>query len=179
MGGGFGGAYCARALEKELRGSSHEIFLIDKNNYFVFYPLLIEAGTGNIEPRHAVVPIRPFLRNTHFHTGEVRQLDSQGRKISYEVPLINILREAEYDHLVVCLGSITRMIDIPGLREFAFEMKSLTDAVALRDRSIELCAIEFGRSTLNKDRDLVRRDRAESNNQVLRLSSRPERLHPL
>jgi NADH:ubiquinone reductase (H+-translocating) len=138
LGGGFGGAYCAKALEKEVRAVDCEIYLIDKRNYFVFYPLLIEAGAGNIEPRHAVVPIRPFLRKTHFHTGQLRNLDTAARKVFYDVPEIHHSREVEYDELVISLGSITRMIDIPGLRDHAFEMKSLTDAVALRDRSIEM-----------------------------------------
>src|SRR5438105_933802 len=70
LGGGFGGAYCARALEKCLGRFDLDICLIDRNNYFVFYPLLIEAGTGSIEPRHAVIPIwaagvapNPLIRN--------------------------------------------------------------------------------------------------------------------
>ena len=51
LGGGFGGAYCAQALERSLRGSDTEVVLIDRNNYFIFYPLLMEAGTGSLEPR--------------------------------------------------------------------------------------------------------------------------------
>jgi NADH dehydrogenase FAD-containing subunit len=60
VGGGFGGAYCAQALERRLRPGAAEVVLIDCYNYFIFYPLLIEAGSGSLEPRHAVVSIRDY-----------------------------------------------------------------------------------------------------------------------
>ena len=64
IGGGFAGAYCAQALEREARRHNMDVLLIDRHNYFVFYPLLVEAGTGSLEPRHAVVPLRKFARST-------------------------------------------------------------------------------------------------------------------
>lgn len=54
IGGGFGGAYCAQALAKRLGGDSARIHLIDRRNYSVFYPSLVEAGTGSLEPREFV-----------------------------------------------------------------------------------------------------------------------------
>ena len=57
LGGGFAGAYCAQALQRKARRET-DVLLIDRHNFFVFYPLLVEAGTGTIQPRHAVVPIR-------------------------------------------------------------------------------------------------------------------------
>ena len=71
LGGGFGGAYCAQALERRLGASDAEVLLIDRNNYFIFYPLLVEAGTGSLEPRHAVISIRSFLKRTIFRMAEV------------------------------------------------------------------------------------------------------------
>ncbi len=61
LGGGFGGAYAAMALNKILP-KDWEYTLIDRNNFLLFYPLLVEAGVGTIEPRHVVVPIRDFVR---------------------------------------------------------------------------------------------------------------------
>ena len=63
LGGGFGGAYCAQHLERMLRwrpdlADRVEIILIDRNNYFIFSPLLVETGTGSIQPTHAVVGLR-------------------------------------------------------------------------------------------------------------------------
>jgi len=138
LGGGFGGAYCARALEKALRPAEAEILLIDRRNYFVFYPLLVEAGTGSLSPRHAVVSIRTFLRSASFRMAEVLDVDFAARTLTCRAGATGETAQVAFDHLVVALGSVTRMPAVPGLAEFAFEMKSLADAVALRDRAIEL-----------------------------------------
>ncbi len=138
LGGGFGGAYCAQALERELRGVDCEIDLIDRNNYFAFYPLLIEAGTGSLEPRHAVVPIRAFLKRTRFRMAEVVAVDLARREVEFRLAGAERTERLGYDHLVLALGSVTRVPAVPGVREHAFEMKSLSDAVVLRDRAIRL-----------------------------------------
>ncbi|HXV77244.1 MAG TPA: FAD-dependent oxidoreductase, partial [Candidatus Polarisedimenticolaceae bacterium] len=62
VGGGFGGAYCARALERVPERDRLEVVLIDRKNYLLFYPLLVEAGIGTLEPRHVGTPLRSFLR---------------------------------------------------------------------------------------------------------------------
>jgi NADH dehydrogenase len=141
LGAGFAGAYCAQALERTLRGVDAEVVLIDRHNYFVFHPLLIEAGTGSLEPRHAVVPIRAFLRRADFLMAEIRTVDVEARTVAYQ--LVGDEREQTIaaDHLVIALGSVTRLpgaAAVPGLHEHGFEMKNLADAVALRDRAIEM-----------------------------------------
>ncbi|MFN0152554.1 MAG: NAD(P)/FAD-dependent oxidoreductase [bacterium] len=138
LGGGFGGAYCARALEKSFRPGAAEIFLIDRRNYFVFYPLLVEAGTGSLSPRHAVVSIRSFLRTAQFRMAEALDVDFAGRSLTCRAGATGEKAHVPFDHLVIALGSVTRMPAVPGLSEFGFEMKSLADAVALRDRAIEM-----------------------------------------
>ena len=145
LGGGFGGAYCAKQLERLLGDRPCEVFLIDRRNYFIFYPFLIEAGTGGIEPRHAVIPLRQFLRKSHFHTGEIEFVDTAARKLYDRLPGTDTVREVRYDQLVIAVGSTTRMPNIPGLRDYAFEMKSLIDAISLRDRAIQM--LELAEST--------------------------------
>ena len=144
VGGGFGGAYCAQALEGRLRRLGDrardrgvEVVLLDRNNYFVFSPLLLEAGTGSLEPRHAVVSIRAFLRRTRFIMGRVVSVDRQRREVSYRLGDEGEVRRLDYDHLVLAVGSVTRLPEVPGLAEHGLEMKGLADAVALRDRAIE------------------------------------------
>jgi NADH:ubiquinone reductase (H+-translocating) len=137
VGGGFAGAYCAQALERKLRPEEAEITLIDRQNYFIFYPLLIEAGTGNVEPRHAVISIRSFLKRAIFRMGEVTTLDEKARQVVC-VSADGRPEAISYDHLVIALGSVTKLPNIPGLREHAFEIKSLPDAVGLRDHAIHL-----------------------------------------
>lgn len=135
LGGGFGGAYCARRLEKRLRPENAEITLVNRTNYFVFTPLLVEAGTGALEPRHAVVPLHGFLKRTRLLTAELTGIDLEQRTIRTET-FLGEQKEVAYDHLVIALGSVTRLPAVPGLREYAFGLKSLADAVALRDRAV-------------------------------------------
>jgi NADH dehydrogenase len=140
LGGGFAGAYCAQALERRTsRGEAH-ITLLDRQNFFIFSPLLIEAGTGSVEPRHAVVSIRSFLKRTRFRMVEVTGLDPARNEVAVLAPDGNEER-IPYDHVVVALGSVTRLPPVPGLVEHGFQIKSLADAVALRDRAIQLLEI--------------------------------------
>src|SRR5213083_2912840 len=86
LGGGYGGAYCARALERKHRRREAGITVIDRQNYFVIYPLLVEAGTGSVEPRHAVVSIRSFLRRGEFRMAEVTGIDSAAGEVVCRLP---------------------------------------------------------------------------------------------
>jgi NADH dehydrogenase len=136
LGAGFAGAYCAQALEKRLRGLNADVLLIDRHNYFVFFPLLIEAGTGSLEPRHAIVPIRAFLKRTDFLMTNVTGLDPAGKCMMAEID--GRPHHVPYDHLVIAIGSVTSTPPIPGVREHGWQIKSLGDAVNLRDRAIEM-----------------------------------------
>jgi NADH dehydrogenase len=141
LGAGFAGAYCAQALERRLRGTGASVTLIDRHNYFIFSPLLVEAGTGSLEPRHAVVPIRAFLKRTEFRMAEVIGVDLPRRELEHRLIGSDEAQRLRFDHLVVALGSVTRLPEeraVPGVRAHAFEIKSLADAVALRDRAIDL-----------------------------------------
>lgn len=138
LGSSFAGAYCAQALEKTLRGLEVEVLLVDRNNYFIFYPLLIEAGTGSLEPRHAVVSIRSFLRTAVFRMGEVLGFDLEHKIVRCRFAGLPEEQRVSYDHLVIALGSVTNLPPVPGLREYGYEVKSLADAVALRDRAIRM-----------------------------------------
>jgi len=138
VGGGFAGAYCAQALEKKISSRDTEVLLLDRNNYFVFSPLLIEAGVGEVEPRHAVVSIRSFLRKTEFRMAEVDRVDPSAQQVHYRLSGGTEPRVLDYDHLVIATGSVPRLPDVPGLLKYAHPLKSLVDAVALRDHILQL-----------------------------------------
>jgi NADH dehydrogenase len=138
VGGGFAGAYCAQALAREARRGRMDVTIVDRNNYFVFYPLLVEAGTGSLHPRHAVVSIREFTGDCAFRMGEVIDVDMRGQEVLVEAEETRERLRIPYDHLVLAPGSVTRLPDVPGLAEHAYQIKSLGDAVALRDRAIRL-----------------------------------------
>lgn len=135
-----------------------EVVLIDPRNYFIFYPFLIEAGTGALEPRHAVVSIREFLRRTTFVMGEVVGVNFDDSTISLTIPSPSSPTHAaiRFDQLVLAPGSDTLRPPVPGLREHAFEIKGLPDAVAMRDRAIRLLEIANSLSDPKARRSLLR-----------------------
>ena len=136
VGGGFGGAYCAQELQRRLRPGEAEVVLLDRNNYFVFHPLLVEAGIGSLEPRHVVVALRSFLERTRFVMAEVEGLDLGAREVLFRRPGSAQVDRMGYDQLVLSPGSVTRLPAVPGLAEHGFELKGMADAVRLRDRAI-------------------------------------------
>jgi NADH:ubiquinone reductase (H+-translocating) len=138
VGGGFGGAYCARGLVRAGVGREAEIVLVDRHNYFLFYPLLVEAGIGELEPRHVTVPIRAFLPGATFRMAEVQGVDFDRQEVIFQGLADLQPHRVRYDQLVIALGSVTQLPDVPGLRQHGFELKGLGDAVALRDRAIAL-----------------------------------------
>jgi NADH dehydrogenase len=141
LGAGFGGASCAAELGRRLP-KDVEVVVLDRNNYTLYYPLLIEAGVGTLEPRHVTVPLRAQAPKADFRMSEVLAVDLEARQVKYRVIGLEEEQSVHYDHLVFALGSVTRVPEnIPGLREFGFEMKALVDATALRDRGIRLLEV--------------------------------------
>ncbi|TWU19683.1 NAD(P)/FAD-dependent oxidoreductase [Allorhodopirellula heiligendammensis] len=135
LGGGFAGAYCVKQLEKSLRGVDVEITLVNEQNYFVFTPMLVEAATSALEARHVVVPLRGFLRTSRFVMARISSIDIAGKTVTTQ-PEFGSHVVLPFDHLVMSLGSVTSMPDVPGVHEFAFGLKTLADATVLRDRAI-------------------------------------------
>ena len=138
LGAGFGGMYAARHLQSLLRRyRKAHVTLIDRHNYFLMTPLLFEAGSGVLEPRHVVSPLRSLLRRVRFVQADVRGVDLDRRVVRatpahggepYDVP---------YDQLVVALGGVTNTAAIPGA-DRAMTFKSLSDAIRLRNHTIQL-----------------------------------------
>jgi NADH dehydrogenase len=135
VGGGFAGAYCVKRLGSLLRRRDVKVTLINHQNFFVFTPMLVEAATSALEPRHVVIPLRGFLRSSEFVMAKVEHIDLQSQVVKVQPEFGNQL-EFPYDHLVLAMGSVTRMPGVPGVREHAFGLKTLADATLLRDRAI-------------------------------------------
>jgi NADH dehydrogenase len=135
LGGGFGGFYTARGLEKRLR-RTHQITLVAAENYLLYTPLLPEAAAGALEPRHLVVPLRSALRRTRIVLGTVTTLDTAARTATVSPPEGTPFA-LPYDELVFALGSSTRMpVAVPGLAERAVGFKTLAEAIWLRNRML-------------------------------------------
>jgi NADH dehydrogenase len=132
-GGGFGGFYAARALERVLPAHSARVTLVNDANFMLYTPLLPGAAGATLDPRHVVVPLRTQLRRTDLLIGRVTGADPGARRL--DVTRIDGEPVAlAYDRLVVALGSVSRTLPIPGLAQHAVGLKSLADATALRNQ---------------------------------------------
>jgi NADH dehydrogenase len=132
-GGGFGGFYAARALERLLPSNSAEVTLVNEANFMLYTPLLPGAAGATLDPRHVVVPLRSQLQHTDLVIGEVTGGDPAHCTLGVK-RIDGEQIELGYDQLIVALGSVSRTLPIPGLAEHATGLKSLSDATALRNR---------------------------------------------
>jgi NADH dehydrogenase len=137
LGGGFGGLYTALHLEKRLRRSCNiEVTLVNRENFFLFTPMLHEVAAGDLDLTHIVNPVRKLLRRSQFFNGDIKSINLNERTVIATHADDNHDHELRYDYLVLALGSVTNFYNLPGLAENALTMKSLTDAILLRSRLI-------------------------------------------
>lgn len=137
LGGGFGGTYAAMELDK-LIGSNrdYQITLINRENFFLFTPMLHEVASGEVNVTDIVNPIRRLLRYVTFLQGDVTEIDLVNKKVSVKHCEGAEADEIGYDYLLLALGSATNFFNLPGLQEKALTMKSLKDAIDLRNAVI-------------------------------------------
>src|SRR3954452_12821495 len=134
-GGGFGGFYAARTLERILPANSTRVTLVSDVNFMLYTPLLPGAAAGTLEPRHVVVPLREALDRTDLRIGTVVGAEPDRDVVRVEA-LEGHVEELRYDQLVVAIGSVSRSMPVPGLAEHGLGFKSLPDAIELRNRLI-------------------------------------------
>ncbi|MGB0070734.1 MAG: FAD-dependent oxidoreductase, partial [Isosphaeraceae bacterium] len=153
LGGGFGGVYTARHLEKLCkRRADVEIVLVSRDNFLVMTPLLFEVCSGILDARHCSFPIRAFLRTTRFVEATVQGIDLQRRVVLLTAGGRG--GELAYDHLVLALGGMTNRGMIPG-SEHAFTFKTLADPFLLRNHMIERFERADVEPDLNRKRKLL------------------------
>jgi len=132
-GGGFGGFYAARALERLLPADSARVTLVNEANFLLYTPLLPGVTGATLDPRHVVVPLRSQLRRTALVIGRVTGAAPARRTVGVR-RIDGEQLELAYDQLIVALGSVSRTLPIPGLAEHGIGFKSLSDATALRNQ---------------------------------------------
>jgi len=147
-GGGFAGSYVARNLGR--RGAT----IVSTENFMLFTPMLPEAASGTLEPRHVVVPLRMMCPHADLILGRVVGHDSRGRRLQIETE--EQVFWLGYADLVVALGAVSRILPIPGLAEHALGFKSLGDAIHLRNHVLSrLEAAAASRAEAHRRRELT------------------------
>jgi NADH dehydrogenase len=130
-GGGYVGLYSALALQKRM-GRRVEIVLVAPESHMTYQPFLPEAASGSIEPRHVVVPLRTVLKGARIVNGLLKSVDHNARRATVQ-PIDGSDYEIPYDHIVLGLGSISRVLPVPGLAENAIGFKTVAEAIYLRN----------------------------------------------
>ena len=135
IGGGFGGVFAAKSLERLGRGKL-DVELVNANNYFVFQPLLPEVAASSIHSADAVVPLRQLLRRLQVRQAEVMGIDFEEKKVIVVQGARRVPVDLRYDELVIALGTGVDLKRFPGLPEHALTMKDLADAHRVRTHVI-------------------------------------------
>jgi NADH:quinone reductase (non-electrogenic) len=134
VGGGYVGLYTALGLQKLLRPDEAEITLITPESFMTYQPFLPEAASGNIEPRHVVVPLRSVLRRrVRLIVGTVTGIDHL-RRTAHVRSAGGEAYDVDYDIVVIGLGSVSRVLPVPGLAQRAVGFKTVTEAIYLRNQ---------------------------------------------
>ena len=126
IGGGFAGGYVARLLGR--RGAT----IVSPENFMLYTPMLPEAASGTLEPRHVVVPLRQMCPHAELLLARVTAIDEERRLATIE-RAHGGTDELHYEQLVVALGAVARSLPVPGLAEHALGFKDLADAIHLRN----------------------------------------------
>ncbi|MHB8469993.1 MAG: NAD(P)/FAD-dependent oxidoreductase [Gaiellaceae bacterium] len=141
LGGGLAGAYVARLLGR--RGAT----IVSPENFMLYTPLLPEAASGTLEPRHAVVPLRVMCPHAELVLGRVTAVGVGERTATVDTDAGS--RALRWDQLVIALGAVPRTVSVPGLAEHALSFKSLADAINLRNHVLR--ELEAADSTEDED----------------------------
>ncbi len=145
LGGGFAGAYVARLLGS--RGAT----IVSHENFMLYTPLLPEAASGTLEPRHTVVPLRVMCPQAELLLGDLTSVDLEARTATIETDAGPQL--VRWRELVLALGAVPRTVPVPGLREHALSFKSLPDAINLRNHVLR--RLEAADSALDEESRLA------------------------
>ena len=130
VGGGFAGTTLARALDTRLP-KGYELVLISEESYTTFNPMLPEAVGASIFLEQAVAPIRQMLSRTRFIMGRVLGVDPAKRVLTTST--LAGERKLAYEHLVLAFGNRARLNLVPGLAEHALPLKTIGDAMHIRN----------------------------------------------
>jgi NADH:ubiquinone reductase (H+-translocating) len=155
-GGGFAGLYAALELEKSFAiRPDVEVFLISRENFFLFTPMLHEVAAGDLDLTNIVNPIRKLLRNVAFLEGQLQEIDLINKRVIIAHSFDGHSHAIEFDQIVLSMGSTPQFFGLPGVEENALTMKSLSDAVKLRNRLIAVLEAADTECSVSERRELL------------------------
>lgn len=137
VGGGYVGLTVASKIQKSIKASGGVVTVVDPNPYMTYLPFLPEVAAGSIEGRHATVPLRQHLADSEILAARVEKIDHRNKTATIRGVDAGDTYELSYDQIVVGAGSVTRAFPIKGLAETAIGMKSIEEAVHVRNWVIE------------------------------------------
>jgi NADH dehydrogenase len=137
LGGGFGGVAVARRLERLLpRVPSMDVTIVSRSNALLFTPMLTEVAARSLEPNHVGVPVRATCPRTRFRLAEVDRVDTEQQLVHLRAGGSAATEALAYDHLVLALGAVPNYLDLPGVRANSVPLKTIGDAITLRNHVI-------------------------------------------
>jgi NADH:ubiquinone reductase (H+-translocating) len=156
LGGGFAGLYAALELEKALpKHANVDVTLVNRENFFLFTPMLHEVAAGDLDPTNIVNPVRKLLRRVSFYEATVLKIDLNKKAVTVEHGFDEHTHELHYDQIILALGSTTQFFSLPGVEEHALTMKTLADAVKLRNHLIAVLEETDTKCAKDKRHDLL------------------------
>lgn len=152
LGFGFGGLHALKSIYRNLKNwRDFDILIIDKNNYFVFTPLLHEVATGGVDPADIVFPIRDLVREkTEYLEAEVSSVDLLKKSV------ITNHGEISYDYLISALGAGTNFFGVAGALENSFTLKNIKDAIRLKNHLVHIFDEANSEKDLDRQKDILR-----------------------
>ncbi len=148
VGGGFGGLQLARKLLK----LDYQIVLIDRNNYHQFQPLFYQVATAGLEPSTISFPFRKIFQNNkkiHIRVAEVNAVRASDNQLDTSIGVI------DYHYLVIAIGADTNFFGNTKMKELAYPMKSVNEALALRNTILQNYEDALSESDREKRKQLM------------------------
>ncbi|MEQ4305847.1 NAD(P)/FAD-dependent oxidoreductase [Plantactinospora sp. B6F1] len=143
VGAGFAGYHAARSLSRIANGRA-EIKLLNTTDFFLYLPLLPEVAAGILEPSRVSVSLAGTLRGVRVVIGEAKHIDLAAKRVDY-TGAEGAPGELEYDRLIIAVGSVNKLLPIPGVTEHAHGFRGLPEALYLHDHVV--CQIELAEAT--------------------------------
>jgi NADH:ubiquinone reductase (H+-translocating) len=142
VGAGFAGFNAARELARRAAATT-EIVVINSTDYFLYLPLMPQVSGGQVESSHIRVSLARRLRKTRFVLGTVHHVDPEQQVVHWTGPE-GSAGQVGYDRVILTVGSVNKLLPIPGLADHAHGFRSIAEAMYLHDhilRQLELASV--------------------------------------